>query len=126
MSAIVKYSNGATMSYSLNAFMPFEGYRVAFNGEQGRLDVRDQSGSRGKSRETRPRSTSPRASASARSVPFAQGDGGHGGGDDRLRDQIFRQDRRAGAHEAARLARRRDVVPHRHRRPQQHRGDSAR
>ena len=41
MSAVVKYSNGATMSYSLNALMPFEGYRVAFNGELGRLEVRD-------------------------------------------------------------------------------------
>ena len=39
MSAIVKYSNGATMSYALNAYMPYEGYRVAFNGEKGRLDV---------------------------------------------------------------------------------------
>ena len=41
MQAIVKYSNGATMAYSLNAHMPFEGYRVAFNGELGRLEVRD-------------------------------------------------------------------------------------
>jgi predicted dehydrogenase len=39
MQAIVKYSNGATMSYALNAYMPYEGYRVAFNGEKGRLDV---------------------------------------------------------------------------------------
>ena len=29
------------MSYSLNAFMPFEGYRLAFNGTKGRLEVRD-------------------------------------------------------------------------------------
>ena len=35
MSALVKYSTGATLNYSLNAFMPFEGYRLAFNGEQG-------------------------------------------------------------------------------------------
>jgi predicted dehydrogenase len=39
MSAIVKYSNGTTMNYALNAYMPYEGYRVAFNGEKGRLDV---------------------------------------------------------------------------------------
>src|SRR5678815_5901128 len=39
MQAIVKYTNGATMSYALNAYMPYEGYRVAFNGEKGRLDV---------------------------------------------------------------------------------------
>ena len=41
MNAIVKYSNGATMSYSLNTFMPIEGYRLAFNGTLGRLEVRD-------------------------------------------------------------------------------------
>ena len=41
MSATVKYSNDAIMSYSLNAHMPFEGYRVAFNGELGRIEVRD-------------------------------------------------------------------------------------
>jgi hypothetical protein len=29
------------MAYSVNAFMPFEGLRVAFNGEQGRLEMRD-------------------------------------------------------------------------------------
>ena len=41
MNAIVRYSNGVTMSYSVNAFMPIEGYRVAFNGTEGRLEVRD-------------------------------------------------------------------------------------
>lgn len=34
------YHNRVTMSYSLNAFMPFEGYTVGFNGTKGRLDVR--------------------------------------------------------------------------------------
>ena len=29
------------MTYSVNAFMPFEGYRLAFNGEKGRLEIRD-------------------------------------------------------------------------------------
>ena len=41
MNAVVKYSNGANMSYSVNTFMPIEGYRVAFNGTRGRLEVRD-------------------------------------------------------------------------------------
>ena len=35
MNAVVRYSNGVTMSYSLNAFMPIEGYRLAFNGTEG-------------------------------------------------------------------------------------------
>lgn len=38
MNVQVQYHNGVTMSYSLNAFMPYEGYRVGFNGTNGRLD----------------------------------------------------------------------------------------
>ena len=92
MQAIVKYSNGASMAYSLDAHMPFEGYRVAFNGELGRLEVRDH--------ERQPWEV-PAADATEiyvtksfgarRRVPVTQGEGGHGGGDDFLRDLIFRR-----------------------------------
>jgi predicted dehydrogenase len=90
MSAIVKYSNGATLNYSLNAFMPFEGYRLAFNGDKGRLEVR--------SYERQPWSSDERheiyvtknfGQRVAVEVPAVVG--GHGGGDDRLRDLIFRK-----------------------------------
>ena len=40
MTVEVKYNNGVLLSYSLNAFMPYEGQSIAFNGEKGRLDVR--------------------------------------------------------------------------------------
>jgi predicted dehydrogenase len=40
MNVQVKYHNKVSMSYSLNAFMPYEGYFVGFNGTEGRLDVR--------------------------------------------------------------------------------------
>ena len=40
MAALITYSNGVPMSYSLNAFMPFEGHRVAFNCERGRIEMR--------------------------------------------------------------------------------------
>jgi len=36
--ASVSYKNGAHLSYSLNAFMPWEGYAVTFNGTKGRLE----------------------------------------------------------------------------------------
>jgi predicted dehydrogenase len=35
---IVNYRNGVMLSYSLHAFMPWEGYVVAFNGSKGRLE----------------------------------------------------------------------------------------
>ncbi len=38
MNVIVRYDNGATMSYSLNAFNSWEGYTIAFNGTKGRLE----------------------------------------------------------------------------------------
>ncbi len=41
MSAHVRYSTDVSMAYSVNAFMPIEGHRVAFNGENGRLEMRD-------------------------------------------------------------------------------------
>jgi hypothetical protein len=53
MSALVKYTNGATMNYALNAYMPYEGYRVAFNGEKGRLDVQSPPTSRCRDRRCR-------------------------------------------------------------------------
>jgi predicted dehydrogenase len=38
MDLVVSYASGAKMSYSLNAFMPWEGYTVVFNGSKGRLE----------------------------------------------------------------------------------------
>ena len=38
MNVVVNYRSGATMSYSLNAFMPWEGFTVTFNGSRGRIE----------------------------------------------------------------------------------------
>ena len=38
MNVVVRYSTGATLSYSLNAFNAWEGYHIAFNGTRGRLE----------------------------------------------------------------------------------------
>jgi predicted dehydrogenase len=92
MSAVVKYSNDVTMSYSLNAHMPFEGFRVAFNGELGRLEVRDherQPWDVSEADETEIYLT--KSFGKRVRVPLARAEGGHGGGDDRLRNLIFRK-----------------------------------
>lgn len=39
LALIVDYSDGATLSYSLNAHSPWEGYRVAVNGTEGRAEL---------------------------------------------------------------------------------------
>jgi predicted dehydrogenase len=89
MNAVVRYSNGASMSYSVNTFMPIEGYRVAFNGTKGRLEVRDY--------ERQPWEVPEESEihvirnfGQRTKVELPKAAGGHGGGDDRLRDLIFR------------------------------------
>ena len=39
LAVLVRYSTGATMSYHLTAYSPWEGYRVMFNGSRGRLEL---------------------------------------------------------------------------------------
>lgn len=89
MSAVVKYSNGVSMNYSLNAAMPFEGYRLAFNGTKGRLEVRDY--------ERQPWKVEKESTAflsksfgKHEEIEIPHVAGGHSGGDDRLRDVIFK------------------------------------
>ena len=39
MSVVVRYDTGASMTYHLTAYAPWEGYRVMFNGSRGRLEL---------------------------------------------------------------------------------------
>ena len=39
VSVAARYQNGVTMSYSLNTWMPHEGYRLTINGTKGRLEM---------------------------------------------------------------------------------------
>ncbi len=93
MSAIVKYSNGATMSYELDAHLPYEGYALAFNGEFGRIDVRDNERQPWKVAEEDETEIYLTKSFGVRKrIPITgTAAGGHGGGDTRLRDLIFRK-----------------------------------
>lgn len=106
MAVMVKYNTGATMTYHLTAYSPWEGYRVGFNGTQGRLelDVEENSYISGHAEDAnrldiregesfeikepsriliRPHWGQPRL------VDVETGEGGHGGGDRRLLDDIF-------------------------------------
>lgn len=89
MNALVKYSNGVAMSYSLNAAMPYEGFSLAFNCEKGRLDVRDFE------RQPFPVADSTemyvtKSFGKREKIVVPKGEGGHDGGDNRLLDTIFR------------------------------------
>jgi predicted dehydrogenase len=90
MAAVVKYSNGAQMNYSLNAFMPFEGYRLGFNGEKGRLEIRDYERQPWPvEEETEVFLT--RSFGQREKIEIPKIAGGHAGGDVRIRDLIFRK-----------------------------------
>ncbi|MET8154085.1 Gfo/Idh/MocA family oxidoreductase [Actinoplanes sp. NPDC005259] len=39
LAVLVRYDSGATMTYHLTAYAPWEGYRVMFNGSRGRLEL---------------------------------------------------------------------------------------
>jgi predicted dehydrogenase len=89
MTASVRYSSNVLMSYSLNTFMPIEGYALAFNGTKGRLEVRDY--------ERQPWTVADeteiyltRNFGARERVEIPRAEGGHGGGDRRLHDLIFR------------------------------------
>ena len=102
LALVVDYVSGATMSYSLNAHSPWEGYRVAVNGTLGRVELEvvergavlageglhphidpSLSGGDGTTalRPEGERILVQRHWEAAYEVPIDGGDGGHGGGD---------------------------------------------
>ncbi len=98
LNVIVRYRSGATMSYSLNAFMPWEGYRVTFNGTKGRLIHSCQESSYVNGDGTIPGETKvegtfirlePNHAEESRTIPLRKAKGGHGGGDQPLLDDLF-------------------------------------
>jgi predicted dehydrogenase len=90
MNAVVRYSNGATMSYSVNAFMPIEGYYLAFNGTKGRLEVRDYEKQAWDPGEDTGMYVLKNFGARTK-IELPRETEGHGGGDQRLRDLIFKK-----------------------------------
>jgi len=101
MAVMVRYENRAMMTYSLNAYLPWEGYRVAFNGTKGRIEaeVREASyinaGSnasvegvvKSKNITVYPMFGEPYV------VPVEEAKGGHGGGDPKLLEDLFGEKR---------------------------------
>jgi len=90
MNVQVMYHNRVTMSYSLNAFMPYEGYFVGFNGTKGRLDARVY--------HSQPWKTDSMADfritknfKSSQTFSLKSGGSGHWGADQIMQDRIFRQ-----------------------------------
>ncbi len=97
MQVAVTYADGVRMSYSLNAFMPWEGYIVAINGSKGRLEHKCEetvyiSGDGTTPGELLTEGTTIRVFphfGTPYSVPVWTAEGGHGGGDMPLLQDLF-------------------------------------
>ncbi len=102
MNLVVKYDTGALLSYSLNAFLPYEGFRFIFNGDRGRLEFESigaPATPQGKvfNAEKMPHGMRLRLYPHfrpAREVPPVKFKGGHWGGDSRLMEDLFGVKRR--------------------------------
>lgn len=98
MNAVVQYASGATLSYSLNAFMPWEGYHAVFNGTKGRIEHKCEETVYVNGDGTVPGALKKEGAWTrvyryfepAYEVDIWQAEGGHGGGDELLLADIFR------------------------------------
>ncbi|MFG2374240.1 Gfo/Idh/MocA family protein [Streptomyces sp. NPDC048504] len=122
MAVLVRYASGATLTYHLTAYAPWEGYRIAFNGSAGRLELLVE-----ESTWTRPQARTDGASAvmhgtavgddagrtqlllrrfweQPAEVKVATGEGGHGGGDVRMLEDLFGGPRTGGPDPLGRAA----------------------
>jgi hypothetical protein len=107
MAVLVRYASGASMSYHLTAYSPWEGYRVMFNGSAGRLELEVTESAwqplRGGVESPGGAIGGEVAMANAggatirlrklwerpSEVPVTAGHGGHGGGDERMLTALY-------------------------------------
>lgn len=97
MVVTVRYQNGVILAYSLIAYSPWEGMRVAITGTKGRIELEviestewlgvSNGASKGSFKTSRIR-VFPHF-ANSYEIPIPQGEGGHGGADPVLLEQLF-------------------------------------
>jgi len=88
MAATIKYADGVHVSYSLTAYSPYEGYRIAFNGTKGRIDAWIQSSNPTQNLDY-DEIVLYKNFSKREYIRVSKISSGHGGSDDILRDQIF-------------------------------------
>jgi len=97
VSMVVDYASGVRLSYSLEAFMPWEGYLVSFNGTRGRLEHKCEESVYVSGDGTVPGALKKEGTWTrvfphrkpAYQVELWTGAGGHGGGDTVLLQDLF-------------------------------------
>lgn len=108
MSAQIIYANGVTVNYSLTTYSPYEGWKIAFNGLNGRIDSWEDipfqkadvdQANRHSAEMTQNKDEKPESfdevfvmdnfSRQGETIYIPKYKGGHGGGDGRMHDLIF-------------------------------------
>ncbi|NLB93094.1 MAG: Gfo/Idh/MocA family oxidoreductase [Bacteroidales bacterium] len=109
MSAQIKYANNVIVNYSLTTYSPYEGWRIAFNGKDGRLESWEDIPWRRQEKINQAQLHAAEMNQSGGDatrydeiflmknferdyeiIKIEAARGGHGGGDSRLQDKIFR------------------------------------
>jgi len=97
MGVMVRYNRGAILTYSLNSFLPWEGFNVALNGSKGRIEltVRENSYVSGRDNPIHQGATEEERLVvhplfgDSYEVNIEKKSGGHGGGDPVMLNDIF-------------------------------------
>ncbi len=104
MSVMVRYRNGVMLNYSLNAYCPYEGFRLHLSGDRGRIEYEERHTAhliKGQSDEELAHEQSDGRSkrllyyplfGSAEDILVEELPGAHGGGDPLLQRQMFASD----------------------------------
>ncbi|KAJ5100397.1 NAD-binding Rossmann fold oxidoreductase family protein [Penicillium angulare] len=111
LSVLVRYRSGATLTYSLTAYAPWEGFRVSINGTEGRLEAEvvensyvSAGGDQAAEGSLESRTvTVRRMFEKPQEIEIQDGVGAHGGGDEVLLSDLFAgktdiHDSRAASH----------------------------
>ena len=88
MAVQIRYANQVQVSYSLTAYAPYEGYRIAFNGTKGRLEawIKERQPWEEKAEDEIQVTTN---FGKRELYRLSNQEEGHGGGDERIRRQVF-------------------------------------
>ncbi|MEP7258491.1 MAG: Gfo/Idh/MocA family oxidoreductase [Flavitalea sp.] len=88
MAVQIKYANNVQVSYSLTTYSPYEGYRIAFNGTKGRVEAWIKEAQPWKE-ESFDEIFVTSNFGEREIIRVPNNEGGHGGGDAKLRKDIF-------------------------------------
>ncbi len=88
MGASIKYANGVQVSYSLTTYSPYEGYRIAFNGTEGRLEAWIEEKNPVKEQDYDEFMLT-KNFGKHEFIQIKKTPGGHGGGDKLMKDMLF-------------------------------------